>query len=535
MPTAGGKILLLDGTYTQSTDGNGINLAARDKITISGMGAGTKLAWGAAITSGSLINSTSGSTNCVIENLYLDGTAVTALAGSVQLISLYGNDHLIQNCTFIAPTAKANATYSVMISGDAGGTEGFRNRVVNNTILAGYFGISTSDGAMDVLIQGNTIYDCTEIGIMLDGGGIVATHATVTGNSINNCGIGIFAQSEMGDIIANNSVRNTQTAAAPFYTVGDGIHLNVCVGVVVDSNYIYSAYTNGIELLGGCDGVSVRNNVIQGVSSGVTQTDDGISLTAASRSNVTGNSITMQVAQEPKYGIYVFIDASSTDNVIINNNILSGSTAKLLIDVPAQASGVFEPDEYSQVMTDEFASVLEADTNYILESTSVAAGSGSIAAASLTHQPDVPRNVTLTITQVGGTITAYTIEVQGYDAKGRRVQENFTFPGGGSPWTQTGNVAFSKIIYVYWSVTGAGAGDTMILGIGQKLGLTGNLNATGDVLYVKQSGATTAAYTANASYDTIAPTAIVEPDDVVVYYRNCLNNLNKVYTDTVST
>jgi len=141
-------------------------------------------------------------------------------------------------------------------------------------------------------------------------------------------------------------------------------------------------------------------------------------------------------------------------------------------------------------------------------------------------QPDVPRNVTITITDANTSITAFQITVAGIDGKGRSVSEVFTFAGG---LTQTGNIAFATITSVTVdSITGADAGDVLDVGIGSKLGLSNPIYLTGDVYKVKKNNAdwASANYTVNATYDTVDVStggAIVGGDDFTIYYRSNLN------------
>jgi len=73
------------------------------------------------------------------------------------------------------------------------------------------------------------------------------------------------------------------------------------------------------------------------------------------------------------------------------------------------------------------------------------------------------------------------------DGKGNSIEETFQFARG---LTQVDNKAFGTISGVeVTSITGAGAGDVLDVGIGSKLGLSNVIYATGDVYKVKKNNA----------------------------------------------
>lgn len=174
--------------------------------------------------------------------------------------------------------------------------------------------------------------------------------------------------------------------------------------------------------------------------------------------------------------------------------------------------------------SDFYVDVLAADTNHIVAAEDLTAATPIT--CTIAAQPDVPRNVTITITDGDTSITAFDIDVLGVDAKGDAKTENFVFAGGLS---QTGNIAFATITSVTVnSITGAGVGDILDVGIGSKLGLANNIYATGEVYKVKKNNADwpAANYTVDATYDTVDVStggAIGGGDDFTIYYRTNLN------------
>lgn len=120
------------------------------------------------------------------------------------------------------------------------------------------------------------------------------------------------------------------------------------------------------------------------------------------------------------------------------------------------------------------APILE-DTNYIVESANMKVGTYTIA-----HQPDVPRNLTVTHTEVGGGVdTLGTIVILGTNIFDEIVSETITLVNGTKV---VGTVAFKSVT----SVTGVGwvigtGNDTIIVGVGNKLAIPFPIAATSDV------------------------------------------------------
>jgi len=176
-----------------------------------------------------------------------------------------------------------------------------------------------------------------------------------------------------------------------------------------------------------------------------------------------------------------------------------------------------------------FNDVLAVDTNHVVAAEDLTAGLPIT--CTLAAQPDVPRNVTITVTDGDTGISAFTITVTGVKAKGfgsgtANTTEVFVFAGG---LVQVGVEAFSTITSVVVSgLVGDGAGDTLDVGIGSKLGLANVIYATTDVYKVKKNNAdlAVAGYTVNATYDTVDVStggAITGGDDFAIWYKNHQN------------
>ncbi len=206
------------------------------------------------------------------------------------------------------------------------------------------------------------------------------------------------------------------------------------------------------------------------------------------------------------------------------------ATLFILLAIPAHA--VIRP--YYQDVKFPTQQVLEkqtvvapivATTNYIVTTN---AGPTSAAAANITtfaHQPDVPRNLTITPTGTTGDVEACVITVSGTDINNAAITENFTFLADAST-VQTGSKAFKTVSNVAFpaSCESGGFAATWIVGVGAKLGMKRCMSNAGDVFKALFNGAnetvgTVAASASAVSANTYTPTGT--PDgtkDVVLYF-----------------
>lgn len=123
-------------------------------------------------------------------------------------------------------------------------------------------------------------------------------------------------------------------------------------------------------------------------------------------------------------------------------------------------------------------------------------------------QPDVPRNVKITITDANSSINAFSITVAGKAPDGTSITENFVFAGG---LVQTGSKIFASITsWTIDSIVGDGAGDVLDVGYGVKIGVPVMYGATGLVVTNLQCDGTVEAASAtdttnNSFTSTTAP------------------------------
>ena len=154
--------------------------------------------------------------------------------------------------------------------------------------------------------------------------------------------------------------------------------------------------------------------------------------------------------------------------------------------------------------------LVKTSTN-LNETTSATAAGQSL--TSLT-QPQVPRNVTITIVDTTASITSGYVAVTGLDVSGKPVTEVFAITGAG---LYTGYVPFAVItepILLYSFVGVAGSGDeTIQVGLGTKHGLPmGPQEELVAVFKELHAGTTGAVGTVDKTYGTVIPTSASNAD-----------------------
>ena len=143
-------------------------------------------------------------------------------------------------------------------------------------------------------------------------------------------------------------------------------------------------------------------------------------------------------------------------------------------------------------------------------------------AFTITAQPDVPRTITWALNS-HAQITAFTLTITGVTAKGANVTETFTDADGWSGETANAFAVISTIAMT--ARTGTGAADTADIGMGSKVGLANNIDATTEVFKIKKNNAhmDLVAYTVDPATDTIdlsTGVAINAGDDFTVWYKS---------------
>jgi hypothetical protein len=124
-----------------------------------------------------------------------------------------------------------------------------------------------------------------------------------------------------------------------------------------------------------------------------------------------------------------------------------------------------------------------ADVDRIVTSADWADGALTIAA-----QPDVPRNITVTLTDANASITAGTCTVVGTDMAGRAVTEIMDLTEG---LTFTGTKIFASVTSATIADTEgtpASGTDLVTVGVGKVIGIPYDLSAAGEVLHTYLGG-----------------------------------------------
>jgi len=157
----------------------------------------------------------------------------------------------------------------------------------------------------------------------------------------------------------------------------------------------------------------------------------------------------------------------------------------------------------------------------------IAAATGGETVANIV-QPDYPRNVVLNFTDGDTGITDFQVDVVGFAPDGSAANQQFLFAGG---LDQVGSVIFSRI--TSWTLTviaGNGAGDTLDVGYGSKLGVPVPAGATNLVIESLTVGGaredpsatdqTNNSFTATTALDAIVDVAVffsyTDPIDAII-------------------
>lgn len=167
-----------------------------------------------------------------------------------------------------------------------------------------------------------------------------------------------------------------------------------------------------------------------------------------------------------------------------------------------------------------------ATTNYIKTTYAGPTSAAALVLSSFTHQPDVPRNITITPTGTTGDVESCVITVAGTDILGKAISEDLTFAANAST-IQTGNKAFKTVSSVTWPANceSGGFGATWIIGVGSKLGVKRCTINAGALDHGVFNGATEATQGTFASSATVASLNTYTPNgtmdaskNVEVYY-----------------
>jgi len=179
----------------------------------------------------------------------------------------------------------------------------------------------------------------------------------------------------------------------------------------------------------------------------------------------------------------------------------------------------------SENKMDLFMDCVATATDWIRNNEDLSAGIPI--AFTIDNQPDVPRTLTWVLTHAN--ITEFDLVIVGVNAKGETVTETFTEASG---WSGETSHAYATITSITLTTrTGTGVGDTMDIGIGNKLGVSNPIESSTGVYKIKKNAANypSASYVVSATYDTVnvvAGGAIAGGDDFTIMYRARINDLS---------
>lgn len=163
-----------------------------------------------------------------------------------------------------------------------------------------------------------------------------------------------------------------------------------------------------------------------------------------------------------------------------------------------------------------------ATTNYIVTANDGPSSAAVATISSFAHQPDVPRNLTITPGGTTADVGTCVITVTGTNFFSVAITEDFSFAATAST-AQTGSKAFKTVTLVSFAASceAGGFAATWTVGVGSKLGLKRCLANAGDVIHANFNGAsetvgTVAISTSAIGNNTYTPTGTMNAAKDVV-------------------
>lgn len=239
LPSTGGKIIVLEGTYNISSD---ITVNKKDTV-LTGCGFGTILKRVSAIDQGNVINATA--VGVRIEHLTVDGNNFTPVSGAAFGIRCRATRSSVSNCY-----VKNCTSYAIFISHNSG-VYHFTNNIIENCgSNAIYVSSNSTLGKTHVVITGNIISNAANAAINVFHPGMV-----VSNNIILSCKYGIttsysggYANSET-TIISNNRIEDCEIGIS-----------TMSQNNIICNNMIHNATSNGM-IISGPNNIVANNNI----------------------------------------------------------------------------------------------------------------------------------------------------------------------------------------------------------------------------------------------------------------------------------
>ncbi len=286
-------------------------------------------------------------------------------------------------------------------------------------------------------------------------------------------------------------------------------------GSVFTGNIISRNYQHGLRLAATNQYLPVNGNTFYENGRGANNTYYDL-MVDAGRVTINGNVFASDTPAT-KMRACVYLAPGANVSATIEGNIMHSWVTAPIIDTGANGA-------YYNRYTDLFQDCLTLDANHVVAAEDLSAGSPIV--CGLAAQSDVPRTFSWVLTHAQ--ITEYTMAFVGVDASGNGITETVTEADG---WAgETGN-AFATITSITFTRdAGTGAGDTLDVGIADKLGLSNPIDVAGDVYKVKKNtldySEEGASITTDATYNTVdvgTGAAIVGGDDFTIWCRSNMN------------
>jgi parallel beta-helix repeat protein len=542
----GGRVVLLEGTYTIAA----AIAFTDDNQVLEGQGRGSHII---LVNTGNVngIEVAAAIQGAKIVNLQLDGNKANQSTTSHGIdIASGATPTIVQGCYIhdwldigIRVSAKSLIEYNEVTANGNGGLDA---------------GIHLRSAANESIVRFNHVHDEPDYGIYVNN----VSRCQIYGNEVASCvssNIMVGPSSGADTLIAYNySVSSSNHGieidiAIRCLIIGNVTRLNAAAGIHVEDNSSYtivignrsyqdqygiwlyaSSYCNiqgnliqepdlhGIYLDRNCDYDHVEGNYVINASVQTNNTYDSIRVRGLNVGNLcTGNRILNNTlvhvadlgSNQHKYGINI-------DDLFVASSVIKGNKIVGALTAPLNFANQGEV-EWAEVYVEHFLDLVALDANGVVAAEDLTAGTPIT--CTIAGQPDVPRILTLVITDGDVGISAFNIDVVGIDAWGRTITENFVFAGGLS---QVSSRPFAIITSVTVnSISGAGAGDVLDVGWNDRLGLGNRIYATADVYKVNKNGGNISVPTVSVSEVTVDLDSITPGDDVTLWYRHNMNDV----------
>ncbi len=391
--------------------------------------------------------------------------------GNVTGVSVYeGGDESIGNRIEIM--SYEDTVYGLFLNGGAG-----NNDVYDNFFTGTIYSTGASAGIWGINVTRNIF----EIKVIGDGTG----------------GGAVFQDSEHN--IFDLDVYKAGTVGASF---GPNAHYNTIRGSYIECGQ------QGIFLNG--DYNTVQGVIVMNNSQNSNNSYSELAV-AGDYNTITGSVCRSTLGTKAKYSYQDW--AGSISNILIGNVFEGAVSGAMSLETTTKAY---------EKHTDLFMDVLAVDATHVRSNEDLSAGVPIT--FTIDAQPDVPRTLSGHF-DANVNITAYTIDIVGFDAKGALITETLTDADG---WDWETSNAFSTITSIVMSArTGTGVGDTMDIGITDVIGLSNVIYATDDVYKIKRNNAnaTVAVAQVDIDYDTydMSVIGLNATDDFTIWFRSSLN------------